>query len=73
MSILQTSMSHISDPPKIDYTDPRTQDVYYHAHQGYELNLRVRLRLIRRNISRFFRFQSGGSQKSVLTSNQAPL
>lgn len=29
MSILQTSMSHISDPPKIVYTDARAEDAYY--------------------------------------------
>ena len=73
MSILQTSMSHISDPPKIDYTDARTQDAYYQAHQGYELNLRARLRLVRRIISRFFKVQREPSPKSVLTSKQAPL
>lgn len=73
MSILQTSMSHISDPPKIDYTDARTQDTYYHAHQGYELNLKARLRLVRRIVSRFFKFQREPSPRPVLTSKQAPL
>ncbi len=73
MSILQTSMSHISDPPKIDYTDARTQDAYYYAHQGYELNLSARLRLVRRIVSRLFKVQREPSQKSVLTSKQAPL
>ena len=73
MSILQTSMSHISDPPKIDYTDARTQDAYYHAHQGYEFNLKARLRLFRRIVSRLFKVQREPSQKPVLTSKQAPL
>lgn len=73
MSILQTSMSYVSDPPKIDYTNARTEDAYYNAHQGYELNLRVRLRLLRRKVSRLLKFQGDRSPKPILKTNQTAL
>lgn len=73
MSILQISMSHVSDPPKIDYTDAKNENAYYKAHAGYSLNITGKMKAIRYIVFRVTRLAKEQAPKPILKTNQSPL
>ncbi len=73
MSILPISMSHVSDPPKIDYTNIKNENAYYKAHTGYSLNIDSQIKAIRQFVFRLTQIAGEQAPKPTLKTNQSPL
>jgi hypothetical protein len=73
MSILPISMSHVSDPPKIDYTDAMKENTYYKAHAGYSFNIAGKMKAVHQFVFRLTRLAKEQAPKPILKTNQSPL
>lgn len=73
MSVLQISMTHVSDPKKIDYTVTKNENAYYKNHAGYSLNIAGKMAAARQFVYRLTRIANEQTPKPILKTNQSPL
>jgi hypothetical protein len=71
MSVLQISMSHVSDPPKIDYTVAKNENDYYQAHAGFNLNIAGKFKTAFGFVTRLTMLANEQTSKPILKTNQS--
>ena len=71
MSVLQISMSHVSDPPKIDYSIAKNENDYYQAHAGFSLNIAGKVKTVLGFVTRITMLANEQTSKPILKTNQS--